>query len=350
MKKQEKENNEKETRQKLYELRRQGRERYLELIGIDVKNLRKLERDIDSEYGELVSSLQKMRREEGKERAEQHTKILGMSREALSKDTDKALHATLSTQASILDHLRITQLELDPSMLTYIWWCHCHYTNWLLNNLGYGDVITIDPPSGGTGMATVTYDTSLNKAQPYADSRGGGTGTINTAQLRTWYKFAFTPATDDSYCIRPMVFMNGWWLLWTWGTCDGTPEGLGSGTVRVKLKVRVDQLSTTVKEIKHIVLDESSPPSDEGAVDYASDRDGGARMIVNLQGGHEAVIFVECEVYTQISNHGRAIIDMQSGSGFYFLVPLVAIGKRHCHWPWIIEFEPLLKQLSSKNS
>ena len=60
-------------------------------------------------------------------------------------------------------------------------------------------------------------------------------------------------------------------------------------------------------------------------------------MIVHLQGGDQAAIFVECEVCTQISDHGRAIVDMQSGSGFYFSVPLVVIGKRHCHWSWTIK-------------
>jgi hypothetical protein len=265
----------------------------------------------------------------------------------LSNDSEKALHANLSTQDSILNHLGIAMV--DPGILVSAWWCHCHYTTWLFNNLGHGDVITIDPPSGGTGIATVNYDTSLNQAQPYADVRGGGTGTINTSQLRTWYKFAFTPATDGSYCIRPMVFMNGWWLLWTWGACGGTSEDLGSGSVQVKLHVRVDQLSATVKEIEHSVLDQSlaGGSDSEGAVDYASDKDGGASMTVSLQGGHEAVIFVECEAYTQIINHGRAIVDMQSGSGFYFRVPLVAIGKRHCHWPWTFEAIPLESALSS---
>lgn len=56
-------------------------------------------------------------------------------------------------------------------------------------------------------------------------------------------------------------------------------------------------------------------------------------MTVELSGSHEAVIFVECNVYAQINNHGRAIIDMQSGSGFYFLVPWVAVGNYHCHNP-----------------
>jgi hypothetical protein len=341
------ETGEKAIRQKLYDLRLQTRERYLELKGVDVKRLRELERDIDSEFGELVASLHDQRRQEGKERAETHKKILAMSQASLSSDAEKALHADLSTQTSILDHLAIA--TIDPSKLVSAWWCHCHYTSWLFNNLGHGDVITIDPPSGGTGIATVTYDTSLNQAQPYADARGGGTGTINTAQVRTWYKFAFTPITDGTYCIRPMVFMNGWWLLWTWGACGGTSEDLGIGTVQVMLRVRVDQLSTTVKEIEHTVLDQnlSGGSNDEGAVDYVSDRDGGASMTVSLQGGHEAVVFIECEVYTQMINHGRAIVDMQSSSGFYFQVPLVAIGRRHCHWPFIYEAIPMKAVLST---
>lgn len=335
------ETNERAIRQNLFDLRRQSRERYLQLMGVDVKKLRALEREIDREYGELVASLQEQRRKEGNERADGHVKVLEMSRAVLGQEAEKAIHADISTQASILDHLGIAMV--DPSKLVAIWWCHCHYTTWLHANLGHDDVITIDPPSGGSGSETVNYDPSLNQAQPYASVSGQGTGTINTAQLTTWYKFAFTPATDGSYCIRPMVFMNGWWLLWTWGACGGSSEDLGSGTVRVKLRVRVDQLSATVKEIEHTVLDQnlSGGSGSEGAVDYASETDAGASMRVYLQGGHEAVIFVECEVYTQMSNHGRAIVDMQSGSGFYFRVPLVTVGKRHCHWPWIFEAIPL---------
>lgn len=86
----------------------------------------------------------------------------------------------------------------------------------------------------------------------------------------------------------------------------------------------------------------------EGPVDYVSDRDGGASMTVELSGSHEAVIFVECNVYAQINNHGRAIIDMQSGSGFYFLVPWVAVGNYHCHNPWFyFEAIPVGKGSSS---
>jgi len=335
------ENNEKKIRQNLYDLRRQSRDRYLELTGVNVKKLRELERDIDSEFGELVASIQDIRKQQGKERVEKHIKILEKSKASLSNEAEKALHANLSTQASILEHLGIA--KVDPTELVPVWWCHCHYTNWLINNLGYNDEITIDPPSGGTGKATVNYDTSANRAQPYVDVQGGGTGTVNTAELRTSFKFAFMPATDSGYCIRPMVLMNGYWLLWTWGVCAGTPEAVGSGTARVKLRVRVDQLSEPVKEIEHTVIDENGPPSDEGAVDYVSERDGGASMVVYLKGGHEAVIFVECEIYAQVINHGRAIVDMQSSSGFYFWVPLVLVGKRHCHWPWIFEGFEVLK-------
>lgn len=356
MKKQE--TNEKEILQNLYDLRRQSRERYLKLMGVDVKTLRELERDIDREFGELVASLHEQRRQEGKERAERHTKIIGMSQESLSNDVEKAIHANLSTPASIFDHLVTATLadppalSLDPRMpFMSPLWCHCHYPKQLSNNRGHDDRITILPPSGGTGTATVTYDTSLNQAQPYADVRGGGTGYNNTASLRTWYKFDFEPETTSSYCIRPMVSMNGWWLLWTWGTCGGTSEDLGNGTVWVKLRVKVDQLSVTVKEIEHTVLDQSlsGGADSEGAVDYASERDGGSSMIVRLQGGDQAVIFVECEVYTQISSHGRAIVDMQSGSGFYFKVPQVCVGKCHPHWRDLVEAIQLGRASASKS-
>jgi hypothetical protein len=303
-------NNEKAIRNKLYEVRRQSRERHLKFMGVDVKKFRELERDINKKYGEVIESLQKIRLEEGgEERAKKHEEILEMRQK------------TLKTKK--------TDLQLGVLVLL----CGCDYTNDETANVGNSKdtegEITIDPSSGGTGTATVNYDETLNQAQPFADVSGGGTGTINSVQINTWYRFSFFPASDDTYCILPSVIMNGWWLLWTWGGGCGTSVDPGSGRVWVKLKVRVDQLSATVKEIEHTVLDQNvtGGGDGEGAVDYVSDIDGGAGMTVQLQGGHEAVVFVECEVYVQITNFGRAIIDMQRGRGFYFRVPSVAWGR-----------------------
>jgi hypothetical protein len=321
-----------EIRQRLYDLRRESQARYLRLLGVDVDKFQALDRAIDGEFRELADGLQKQSWEEGKARAEQQAKIVEAGRAALNQDAEQAMHADLSTQAAILDHLS-PQL-MDVTQLMPIWWCHCHYATSLSSNLGYGDEIIIDPP-GGAGQAAVTYDPSLNQARPRADVSGGGAGTINTAHINpTWFRFAFTPSTSGTYCIRPVVSMNGWWLLWTWGTCN-PQQASGSGMLYVKLRVRVSQLATTVKQIEHTVLDKSAPPSGEGAIDYVSERDGGAKMSVYLQGGHEAVIFVECEVFTQVTSYGRALVDMQGSSGFYFWVHEVRVGRRHCHWPWI---------------
>ncbi|NUO79363.1 hypothetical protein HUU05_04750 [candidate division KSB1 bacterium] len=325
---------EKDIRNDLYKLRRDSRERYLKLLGVDVAKLRDTERAIDNDFGQLVAKLQETRREDGKARAERQARLLRAGQAALNTDAEAALHADLSNSNAILAHLNLDQI--DPSIVSALWFCHCHYTMWLFNNVGNGDDISIDPPNGGTGVASVNYEIPLNEAQPYADVHGGGTGTVNTATASTFYKFAFNPASSGTYCIRPFVSMSGWWLLWTWGACGGSSEDLGEGTVRVKLRVRVDQLSETVREQEHIVLEEhrAGGLDAEGAVDYVSTSDNGGDVSVYLEGGHETVIFVECELFTQISNHGRAIIDMQSGSGFYFRVQPVAIGKRHCHWPW----------------
>ncbi len=338
----------KDVRNDLYKLRRDSRERYLRLFGVDVGKLRDMERAIDNDFSGLAAKLQEVRREDGKARAERQTRLLKAGQAALSSDAERALHADLSSSNAILSHLSLDRI--DPAIVSALWFCHCHYTTWLFNNVGNGDDIIIDPPIGGTGVASVNYEAALNEAQPYADVHGGGTGTLNTATAKTFYKFAFTPANDGTYCIRPFVSMSGWWLLWTWGGCGGTSEDLGEGTVRVTLRVRVDQLSETVQEREHTVLEEhrSGNLDGEGAVDYVSTSDNGADVSVYLEGGHEAVIFVECELFAQMSNHGRAIIDMQSGSGFYFRVQPVLIGKRHCHWPWSIDdftIRPVLPRL-----
>jgi len=339
----EKRNNE-QIRLRLHEMRRTGRERYLEMLGVDVKSLRALERDIASEYEELAAALQDQRRQEGKDRADQQALRLKSIRGAFNADLESALHTDLSTQKAVIDHLAVA--DLDPAIVGSIWWCHCHYTNILTDNLGHDDTIAIDPPTGGSGTGSVNYDSAMNQARPYVSVSGQGTGTVNAVQVRTWLVFAFTPGIDGTYCIRPLVFMNGWWLLWTWGACGGTSEDLGTGDVKVVLRVRVDQLSSEVKRVEHEVLNQNSSggADSEGAIYYDSEKDGGASMTVNLQGGHEAVIFVECEIHAQISNHGRAIMDMQNSPGFYFWVPEVRVGKRHCHWPFfILEREMVLR-------
>ena len=220
-----------------------------------------------------------------------------------------------------------------PQSLSRVPWiqCECLYpfTASAVNN---GDSKLLDPPTVATNIGKVTYNATANTAHPFAEVRGKGTGTINSARVNTWFDFAFTPSTDGLFCIRPLVHMNGHGLLWTWGSCDSTPEDRGSGSVKVTLKVQVGQLMLWVKTIEHPVIDEtlSTSGSKSSGWYYDSAVDGGTETTVLLQGGHEAIIRVECEIYTQISNHGRAWVDMQTSPHFYFEIPEVRWGTISC--------------------
>lgn len=310
-----KEADEPEIRQKLYELRLRGREHYLELMGIDIPKVRELEKEIDAQYEELAVGIQDMLKDAGKEIAEQHEASLEMVQGLIQKDIERMVERPQSLRDEALRPARFAAI--------------CIYFPFPAPNVGSGDSVTLDPPTGGGASGSVTYDAASNVAHPSADSGWGqGTGTINSTQVKTWFRFAFTPAWDGLYCIRPIVYMNGHWLVWTWGTCGGTPEDLGSGTVRVTLRVRVDQLSVPVKQIEHTVFEQnaSAGVDIESGFGYNSEVDGGASMQAYLQGGHEAVVWVECESYAKIANHGRAWVDMQTSPFFHFMVPAVYRG------------------------
>jgi hypothetical protein len=301
---------EQEIRNRLYDLRLRSRERYLELMGIDIPKVREMEKDIDAQYEKLTAEIRDMLKDKGREKAEQHKASLERARGIIHKN----IESLVDRQHSIIGR---EDALLMPKLLAI-----CLYYPFPAPIVGSGDNVTLDPPSGVGASGSVTYNGAASIAHPYAEAWGMGTGTINSAQVKTWFKYAFTPKSDGVYCIHPLVYMNGHWLVWTWGTCGGTPEDLGSGTVRVTLRVRVDQLSTTVKQIEHTVLEQnvSAGMGTQSGFGYDSDVDGGADMSVLLEGGHEAIVWVEAESFARISNHGRAWVDMQTSPFFYFRV------------------------------
>jgi hypothetical protein len=308
---------EKEIRQRLHELRRSGREQYLKLMDIDVPEVRELEKKLDAQYEELTSMVKGGLKDSGKQNAEQH----GLS-------FDRACRVHEKTMEKMIDLSQDLPTTRPPLARLY---CFCF--PW--KQAGYIDhdhSVVIDPPSGGTGSGSVTFEATGCVAHPYAEAKGGGTGSINSVEVKAWCKYAFMPPDDGYYCISPTVFMNGHMLLWTWGTCGGTPEDLGIGSVEVNLNVRVDQLSATVKTLKHEVLDESKSAGHNinTGWHYDSTLHGGAQMSAYLEGNHEAVVFVECESRVEIANHGRVWVDMQTSPHFYFKVPEVRWGRVVC--------------------
>ena len=307
-------------RKQLYELRRQGREKSLRLAGIDVSKVRALEEEIDEGYEKLVKTIQTGLKEEGKANADMHNASFESVQTLIHRDLEMYKVAT-------------TELRPFPGPFRYR---PCIYPNIATPAPPPQDSIDLDldVASGGGASGSVTYNSANNIAHPLVDTRGKGTGTINTAHVKTSFRFSFMPTTDKSYCVRPIVHMNGHYLLWTWGACGGTAEDLGTGTVKVVLRVRVDQLSLPVKQTEHTVLEETAAQGQDvwSGFGYDSEVDGGAALSVYLQGGHEAVVWVECDCYAQIANHGRARVDMQTGSYFYYKVPEVRWGYRSLWW------------------
>lgn len=330
---------EKDIRQKLYELRRDGRESYLRLMGIDVPSVRELEKEIDAGYEDLAAAIQDMLKDAGKQEADMHEKSLERVRSMIRKDTETVLaHLAVPVEElAKIDYIETLAAQLalpveELAKLVVDCWCVYLYTApWFPPPL---DSVDLDPIGGGAS-GSVTYNGGTTIAHPKAEAKGMGTGTINSAKVKVKFRFTFMPFLDRVYCIRPIVQMNGHWLVWTWGTCAGTAQDLGSGTARVTLRVWVEQGSLPVKQIEYKVFEQSASAGLDlqSGFGYDSVVDGGACLEAYLQGGHEAVVWVECESYAEIANHGRAWVDMQTSPFFHFTVPEVWWGVRYC-WPW----------------
>jgi len=312
--------------QKLHELRRKGREEHLRLMGVEVKKLRRLERQIDGEFAELAAGVKKKLPKMGADVAEMHDR----SRDRTAMIAQKTAEGVLSPDIT----------DVRPRMF-----CVCFSHNSALQVDGCSHSTTITPSSGGTGTASTTFGSAGCESHPMVEARGQGTGTTNSAENTVWCRYAFMPSVDGLYCIKPQVFLNGHYLVWTWGTCSGTAEDLGTAKARTKITVQVDQLSLPVKTIEHTVVDQtvSGGSDSQSGFAYDSDVDGGISTSVLLQGGHEAVVWVKCTSFAEVTNHGRAWVDMQTSPQFYFKVDDLRWGRVLCFpWhPWHHEATPI---------
>lgn len=299
-------------RRRLHKIRKESRNWYLELKGIDTGKLEKIESQTNKEYSEIISALHNKRIGEGEAREKIHRNFLE-TRKTRRKMPEIPQDVFAEILGKHFEAQRRAPFDPCPNPVDYP------------DNVGYLEEIDIDPllADGGTGTGSVNPDEPNNIAQPKLEI-SSSVGGVNTVTVSAAYKFAFYPVNGDYFCIEPEVLMSGYWLLWIWGGCDA--ENQGSGNLYAKVKVRVSQLDSAVKEIEHTVVEHSTPTSEEGAIDYKSE-DGGTSMTVYLQGGFTATITVKCEIYGQLTNLGRIIVDMQSGEhGFYFKVPKVRIG------------------------
>lgn len=351
----------KDIRQNLYNLRRGNRERFLKLMGVDVKALRKLEEEADSQFGELAASLQKERRETGEERAKEHEALLRKSQKQLSSEIKryalppigpdpieaaKKYHpASPIPEISNITIGRSTGIALE-FYYPYFYWCWCLWYQFFssiadTNETG-PDLIEVDPPNS-PDVPTVIFDVGNKIAQPYVSVGSPGTGNTRIAKASPRFTFFFEPEQDGTYCIEPDVFMSGWWLLWVWGSCSGTPEDRGIGNIRLTLSLEARQEGQQKGYRQYTVMEQNSETStsDEGGIDYASPRDGGSRFeATEIEANKVVLVDVQCIVEGQMTNNGRVIVDMQTSSNFYFKVPLLKVGLKYC-WPYYYVYQPL---------
>ena len=316
--------------QRFSDLRRQSREQHLELMGIKVEALRKLERKVDKEFAALADEVKKGLREQGTDEAKLHANSLKRTRALIQKEIEGIIRPGLT--------------DLDYAHRLF---CICFSHNYASEEGTGNDPEIIKPPSGGTGSASVTFDPTGCVGHPIVDAEGQGSPSENSADLTSYCRFAFTPSGDGTYgtyCVNPLVYMNGHYLIWTWGSCGGTAEDRGTAEVKVELTVQIDQLSLPVKAIHHAVIDQTVTDGSDAQSGFAYDSaiDGGARTSVILKNGDQAVVWVKCRCLAKVKNNGRAWVDMQTSPQFYFKVDHVRWGPAIC---WSMVPETMLPSL-----
>ncbi len=306
---------EKDIRLQLYEVRKESKEEYLKLLGVDIPKLRTFEKQIDKKYEELIPHIQKKVKQIGKNESEQHRASFKRAKYIYELDAEAA----------------ITN-PFNPNTIVVFKTCKYHRQA-EYEDRGNSDPI-YNPPVGGSGTGSVTYDNNI--AHPYVNVSGQGSGTKNSVLLETWYKYSFYPRTTKTYCIKPFIYLNGHWFLWTWGGGCGSSGDVGKGHVKLTLSLRIDQLSVPVQnDVSRVIIDQYA---EEGAdfetgFAYNSEVNPSLATRVELVAGDQAVIWVKCECFVEIENHGRAWIDMQTSPYFYFKVPEVK-------WGWPIIYSP----------
>lgn len=292
-----------EIKKEIYNLRRESVEEYLEKIkGIDVEDLKKLHDSYTEKFEPIVEDLRVLGVEEADKSAEEQKEYMVRAR-PIRDDILVGKHLKCWDRFFTLLTTPLDQKcyeFFDPAKLK--------------DNLD-GDCSFV----GNQGHAKLNLDV-----------KGGGVGTTRKATIRADFKYAFTPTDTALYVINPTVLINGWYLLFTWATGCNTVTP-GSGQLQIKLRIRVDQLSSNIYNDETDLVDISvNNDQKEGAINYVSDRDGDNNWTAYLQANHEAVIVIECEIHGEITNSYRAIIDMQSTDNLYFKIPFVQIYRRRC--------------------
>jgi hypothetical protein len=300
---------EKQINDQLFKLQKQSREGLMKLMGVDIPKLRTFEKDMIKKYNKLEKEMQRIYKISGKEVAKRH--------KASHARAQKIIHKNIESMLSARRHYP------DIGLYRYLCTCYFPYTAEAEN---FGEEITLTPSFGSTNSGSVIFDAGTNIAHPFATAHSPGTGDWSGARVKSWFTFSFTPDSDGTYCIFPVVHLNGYWMLWSGAGCESF-ESLPVIELVARVKVRVDQLSSTVRTTSHDVVNGSSSGTYASGFDYDSEVNEELMMEVPLTGGDQAIVFVESELIVGANNLGRSRIDMQSSPHFYFEVPLVRWGR-----------------------
>lgn len=300
---------EKQIRDELYKLQKQSREGLMKLNGVDIPKLRAFEKDILKKYDKLEKEMQKLYKKSGEDVAKRHR----ASHARAQRINQREIEAILSASR------RHPNIDLWRHM------CQCYFPHTAEYENSDKD-IDLNPSNSTTNSGSVNIDEAARSAQLSAAARSPGTGEWSAAQVRCWFMFSFTPENDGTYCILPVVHMNGYYMLSGGGSGCESFESLPVIELIARVNVRVDQLSNTVRTASHTVVDAWTAGANAGAFDYDSEVNQEILTEVALTGGDQTIVFVESELIVGANNLIRSRIDMETSPHFYFEVPMVRWG------------------------
>lgn len=311
-------------------------EESLRLRSIDPKKFRALEEEVARKFDKLIDDSRQLAIKNAIDHRERNRKLIARVEAADHRLSELALQGFLGEP--IEDSIANALFLSDPWRV-WPFGCYCFFF-WPVPFIS-----TESTPANAPDR--VTEGPGKDQVRLKADAKST-TGSSNTVISKTRFTFSFQPWESSVYCIRPRVTGAGYWIATAWSSeCVGGI--LGSSHVQVRVRVRVDQLSSTVQEVEHPVLDynTSTMGNGDGDIEYVSYRDGGLHMAAYLEGGHEAVVFVECEARADVTNAGRALVEMMGNETvFGFVVEGVWVARRRCYWPHPII--PKLLELKKK--
>lgn len=290
---------------RLHQLRQQMLRKRQTLSGIDLVALDKLVADEQKQFQKLEKVVRSQYRKAGKAIAKRHAQSLRRSRRINASQIDQALQTAAALPASVAQRFL----------------CRCQYPH-TAEEEGHGELTELSPSDGEAAAASVNFSSSENKAQLFAaaDASAGVVSASGTA--KAWFRFSFTPPVDGTYCVRPVVQMNGYWMLWAGASAACTDYvSLPVFGFRATVRLAMEQLSDPVFSSSWDVLTGPTSATYSNSFDFDSVVDEALSVEVDLVGGDQTVVFVECLVEVFANNGMHSRVDMSSSPFFYFAVP-----------------------------